>query len=98
MSLKEYLEKKKFVVTAEIEPPKGTDLSNFLETAEFLRNKVDGINVTDQQSAIMRLGSLASCSILKNKGFEVIFPEKCRDGNRTVLQSHLLSASVLGIE
>src|SRR3990172_6988701 len=98
MSLKEYLEKKKFVVTAEIEPPKGTDLSNFLETAEFLRDKVDGLNITDQQSAVMRLGSLASCHLLIEKGFEVIFQITCRDRNCIALQSDLLSASVLGIE
>ena len=73
MSLRELFEKRKFVLTAEIEPPKGTDVSKFLETAESLKGKVDGINVTDQQSAVMRLGSLAACHLLRDKGFEVIY-------------------------
>ena len=98
MSLRELFEKRKFVLTAEIEPPKGTDVSKFLETAESLKGKVDGINVTDQQSAVMRLGSLAACHLLRDKGFEVIYQITCRDRNRIALQSDLLSAAVLGIE
>ncbi|OGL47279.1 MAG: 5,10-methylenetetrahydrofolate reductase [Candidatus Schekmanbacteria bacterium RBG_16_38_10] len=98
MSLKNILEKGKFVITAEIEPPKGTDVSKFFETSESLRGKVDGLNITDQQGAVMRLGSLASCHLLIEKGFEVIFQITCRDRNCIALQSDLLSASVLGIE
>ena len=98
MSLRELFEKSKFVLTAEIAPPKGTDVSKFLETAESLKGKVDGINVTDQQSAVMRLGSLAACHLLRDKGFEVIYQITCRDRNRIALQSDLLSAAVLGIE
>jgi 5,10-methylenetetrahydrofolate reductase len=98
MSLRKLFEKGKFVITAEIEPPKGTDVSGFLEKAEFLRGKVDGINITDQQSAIMRLGSLAGCHILMDKGFETVYQLTCRDRNRIALQSDLLSASALGIE
>ncbi|OGL41600.1 MAG: 5,10-methylenetetrahydrofolate reductase [Candidatus Schekmanbacteria bacterium RIFCSPHIGHO2_02_FULL_38_11] len=98
MSLKNLFEKGKFVLTAEVEPPKGTDVSKIFEISESLRGKVDGLNITDQQSAVMRLGSLASCHLLIEKGFEVIFQVTCRDRNCIALQSDLLSASVLGIE
>ncbi len=98
MSLREALKNGKFVVTAEIGPPKGVDVTDFLNNAELLRGRVDAINVTDQQSAVMRLGSLAGCYLLKQKGFEPIFQMTCRDRNRIALQSDLLNAYVLGIE
>jgi len=98
MTLKEKLQKGKFVVTAEIGPPKGVDISEFNENAELLKNRVDAVNCTDQQSAVMRLGSLASCHLLKEKGIEPVFQMTCRDRNRIALQSDLLSAYVMGIE
>jgi methylenetetrahydrofolate reductase (NADPH) len=88
----------KFVVTAEVGPPKGTDVAHLLEMAEFLRNHVDAINVTDQQSSVMTLGSLAVCHLLHQHGIEPVFQVTCRDRNRIALQSDLLSAAVLGIE
>jgi 5,10-methylenetetrahydrofolate reductase len=69
-----------------------------LEDAELIRGRVDAINVTDLQSSVMRLGSLAVCSLLKQKGFEPIFQVTCRDRNRLALQSDILSAAALGIE
>ncbi|MBU1090582.1 MAG: methylenetetrahydrofolate reductase, partial [Candidatus Omnitrophica bacterium] len=69
-----------------------------LEDAELIRRRVDAINVTDLQSSVMRLGSLAVCSLLKQKGFEPIFQVTCRDRNRLALQSDILSAASLGIE
>ena len=92
------LEAGKFVITAEIGPPKGVDVTEFLETAEFLRDRVDAINVTDQQSSVMTLGSLAACHLLQERGIEPIYQLTCRDRNRIALQSDLLSAYVLGIE
>jgi len=65
MNLREALKSGKFVVTAEVGPPKGIDVSEFLENAELLKGRVDAVNVTDQQSAVMRLGSLAGCHLLK---------------------------------
>ena len=62
-----------------------------------MRDRVDAINVTDQQSSAMRLGSLATCRLLKEKGLESVFQVTCRDRNRIALQSDLLSAYVLGI-
>ena len=98
MALKEALKSGKFAITTEVGPLKGTDISEIAELAEILHGNVDGINVTDQQSAVMRLGSLAACSILVEKGLDPVFQMTCRDRNRIALQSDLLSASVFGIK
>ena len=98
MSLQPLLEAGKFIVTTEVGPPKGTDVSEIEEVAELLRGKVDAANVTDQQSSVMRLGSLPVCHLLKNKGVDPVFQITCRDRNRLALQSDLLSAYVLGVE
>lgn len=98
MTFKEKIQSGKFLVTSEIGPPKGVDTVHLLEDAELIRGRVDAINVTDLQSSVMRLGSLAVCSLLKQKGFEPIFQLTCRDRNRLALQSDLLSAAALGIE
>ena len=97
MALQEALKSGKFVVSTEVGPLKGTDTSEVMEVAEILKGKVDGVNVTDQQSAVMRLGSLATCALLVQKGLEPVFQMTCRDRNRIALQSDLLSAHVLGI-
>jgi len=98
MTFKEKIQCGKFLVTSEIGPPKGIETKTILEDAELIRGRVDGINVTDLQSSVMRLGSLAVCALLKQKGFEPIFQLTCRDRNRLALQSDLLSAAALGIE
>ncbi len=98
MSFKSALEGGKFVVTCEVGPLKGTDTVEVKEAAEVLRGKVDAANVTDQQSSVMRLGSMAVSYLLKERGLEPIYQMTCRDRNRIALQSDLLSASVLGIE
>ncbi len=69
-----------------------------LADADLLRGRVEAINVTDLQSSVMRLGSLAVCHLLQEKGLEPIFQMTCRDRNRLALQADLLSASVLGIK
>ncbi len=98
MSIVEIIKQGKFVVTAEVGPPKGVDIQEMMESAELLRGRVDAVNVTDQQSSAMRLGSLATCRLFKEKGLEPVFQITCRDRNRIALQSDLLSAYVLGIE
>jgi len=98
LTLKEKIQAGKFLMTSEIGPPKGIQTQALLEDAELIRGRVDGINVTDLQSSVMRLGSLAVCALLKQKGFEPIFQITCRDRNRLALQSDLLSAAALGIE
>jgi methylenetetrahydrofolate reductase (NADPH) len=98
MGLQESLASGKFVLTSEIGPPKGIDIEEMMADAELLRGRVDGINVTDLQSSVMRLGSLAVCHLLQERGLEPIFQMTCRDRNRLGLQADLLSASVLGIK
>jgi len=98
MSLRPALSSGKFVITSEIGPPKGTEVEHCLKEAEYFRGKVDAINVTDIQAAAMRLGSMVTCHLLKERGFEPVLQMVCRDRNRLALQSDLLSAWVLGIE
>ncbi len=98
MKLKDLFEKGKFVITSEIGPPKGTNIEPMLEETDLLKDKADAINVTENQSSVMRLGSMAVCRLLKERGFEPVFQITCRDRNRLALQSDLISASVLGIK
>jgi 5,10-methylenetetrahydrofolate reductase len=88
----------KFLVTSEIAPPKGVDIGDSLDGALSLKGRVDAINVTDLQSSVMRMGSLAVCHILKDHGMDPVLQMTCRDRNRLALQSDLLSAAALGIE
>ena len=96
--LKQAFESGKFVVTAEAGPLKGTDITELEEIAKILKDKVDAVNVTDQQSSVMRLGSLAVSHLLCGWGIDPIYQVTCRDRNRIGLQSDLLSAAVLGIQ
>lgn len=98
MKLTELFADGRFVITSEAGPPKGVDITKMLEEVGLLRDRVDAFNVTDQQSSVMRLGSLAVSHLLKKGGAEPIFQLTCRDRNRIALQSDLLSAYVLGIE
>ncbi len=98
MTLKEKIKNRKFIITAEIGPPKGVDIKPNLEEALMLKERVDAVNVTDSQSAVMRLGSLAVSRLLKEEGVEPIYQLTCRDRNRIALQSDALSAAALGIE
>lgn len=96
-SFKESLEKGKFVITTEIGPPKGVSVDAILNELECVKTRVDAVNVTDQQSAVMRLGSIVASRVLIDNGYEPICQITCRDRNRIALQSDLLSAHVLGI-
>lgn len=98
MKLRDLFEKGKFVITSEIGPPKGTNIEPLLEETDLLKGKADAVNVTENQSSVMRLGSMAVCRLLKERGFEPVFQITCRDRNRLALQSDLISASVLGIK
>lgn len=98
MSFKEILRTKKFIITAELFPPKGTNVQPLLEKAKLLKGRIDALNVTDNQRAVMRLGSMAICRLLREEGIEPIMQMTCRDRNRLALESDLLSANVLGIE
>ncbi len=97
MELDKLFLEKKFVITAELGPPKGVNMEAFYRQAAFLKGVVHAANVTEQQSALMKMGSLAASHLLKNFGIEPIMQATCRDKNRIALQSDILSAHALGI-
>lgn len=97
MTFKEALKSKDLVITAELSPPKGEDLAEVLKKADFLKGKVDGVNATDNQRAILHLSSLAFCTILKQRGLDPILQVNCRDRNALAMSSDLLGAYALGI-
>jgi methylenetetrahydrofolate reductase (NADPH) len=87
----------RFAVTAEIGPPRGADRDAIARAAGHLRGWVDAVNVTDNPSAHVQVGSLAGCVLAAEAGIEPVMQLTCRDRNRIALQSDLLSAAVLGI-
>lgn len=87
----------KFVVTTEIGPPKGADVSEMIQHIDLLKNKVDAINVTDHQSSVMRFPSLGGCLLVKERGGEPVLQVTCRDRNRMALQADFLLAYSRGI-
>ncbi|MFC1958067.1 methylenetetrahydrofolate reductase [Chloroflexota bacterium] len=93
----EKLESDKFLVTTEVGPPKGTDISEMVHVIDLLKDKVDAINVTDHQSSVMRFPSMGGCLLVKEHGGEPIFQMTCRDRNRLALQADLLLAYSRGI-
>lgn len=95
--LKKVLQAGQFAVTAECGPPKGADPEAVIKKAELLKGKADSINVTDNQTAIVRMSSLAACSLLKSIGLDPILQMVVRDRNRIALQSDILGASAIGI-
>lgn len=95
--LKKILDMGELAVTAECGPPKGADPDAILRKADLLSGKVDAINVTDNQTAIVRMSSLAACSLLLSRGLEPVLQAVVRDRNRIALQSDILGASALGI-
>jgi len=97
MSLREAIESGRFAVTSEVGPPKGIDITEMLASAELLRGRVDALNVTDNQAAVMRLSTLAACVHLKLAGFEPVLQVTGRDRNRLAIQSDLLGAASFGI-
>ncbi len=97
MGFKEDLRSGKFVITAEICPPRGTEAASFIEKARLLKGRISAANVTDNQRAVMRLSSLACSVLLMKEGLEPVFQMTCRDRNRLALQSDLLGAWVLGV-
>lgn len=95
--LKDELDSGRFVITAEICPPRGTDTGAFLRKAKLLRGRIAAANVTDNQRAVMRLSSLACSVLLLNEGIDPVFQVTCRDRNRLALQSDIMGAWVLGV-
>ena len=98
MSFREKIASNRFVITAEVAPPRGTDWRPVVESIEPLRGKVDAFNVTDCQRSMVRMAPLPMAKLLKDSGYEPILQLTCRDRNRIALQSELLGAYALGIE
>jgi methylenetetrahydrofolate reductase (NADPH) len=97
LSFSSKLRSGKFIITAEISPPKGIDTSWMLRDAALLKDIADAVNVTDNQRAVMRMNPMAASSILQENGLETIMHITCRDRNRLALQSELIGAFSLGI-
>jgi 5,10-methylenetetrahydrofolate reductase len=96
-NLERVLESGKFAVTAEVGPPKGTSAAVVQRKGEALRNCCDAVNVTDNQTAIVRMSSMAGCALLKQVGVEPVMQMVVRDRNRIALQSDVLGAVGIGI-
>lgn len=86
-----------FAVTAECGPPKGADVAALLAKGKHLLGCVDAVNVTDNQTAIVRMSSVAACALLKGMGHEPVLQMVTRDRNRIALQSDLFGAYGLGV-
>ncbi|MFC1942179.1 methylenetetrahydrofolate reductase [Chloroflexota bacterium] len=96
-NLEKILESGGFAVTAEAGPPKGTSAAVVQRKGEILRTCCDAVNVTDNQTAIVRMSSLAGCVLLKQVGVEPVMQMVVRDRNRLALQADILGAVAMGI-
>ncbi len=95
--LQRAVNRREFLITAEVAPPKGGDPGHMLTMAAGLRDRVHAVNVTDGSRAVMRMASLAACLLLKQAGIEPVLQVACRDRNRIGLQADLLGATALGL-
>ena len=98
MRITELFDNGQFVVTAEVGPPKGCHMEHVVEEAKEYLSGITAVNITDNQSSVMRMGSFPACVMLKNAGLTPILQLTCRDRNRIALQSELLGAAALGID
>jgi methylenetetrahydrofolate reductase (NADPH) len=97
-NLEKLLRKGEFVVTSELGPPRGASRKAVEEKAELLKGYADAFNLTDCQTAMVRLSSIASGAILLNMGMEPVVQLTCRDRNRIAMQSDILGAAALGMK
>ncbi|MBO8137529.1 MAG: methylenetetrahydrofolate reductase [Desulfotomaculum sp.] len=96
-NLEKVLSQGKFAVTAEIGPPKNASPEKLVQDAKILKGWVDAVNITDNQTAVVRLSSIAAGVHLAQNGVEPVVQMTCRDRNRIAMQSDLLGAYSLGI-
>ncbi len=97
MALKRNLEAGQFVILAEMEPPKGVDVTTFVNNALKVKGAIDAFLVPEMSNAVMRISSLGGAMLLQSKGMETIMQVCCRDRNRLALQADLLAANACGI-
>ena len=97
-NLEKVLSEKKFALTAEIGPPKGSDPHKIIQKANILKGYADAYNITDNQTAVVRLSSMGGSFILLKLGLEPIMQITCRDRNRIAIQSDVLGAAANGVK
>jgi len=97
MNLKRKFDAGEFAVLAEMEPPKGVDVSTMLSNAMRVKGEVDAFVIPEMSNAVMRMSSLGGAMILQGKGMETVMQVNCRDRNRIALQADLLAANGCGI-
>ena len=97
-NLEKLLRKGEFVVTSELGPPRGASREDVEKKAELLKGYADAFNLTDCQTAMVRLSSIASGAILLDMGMEPVVQMTCRDRNRIAMQSDILGAASLGMK
>lgn len=97
MRLKQKIEAGEFIVLAEMEPPKGVDVSAMVTNAKRVKDGIDGFVVPEMSNAVMRMSSLGGAMVLRNEGLPTVFQVCCRDRNRLAIQGDLLAAYALGI-
>ena len=96
-NLEKVLTSGRFAVTAEAGPPKGTSPAVVQRKGDLLRHCCDAVNVTDNQTSIVRMCSLAGCLLLRQLGVDPVMQIVCRDRNRIAIQSDVLGAVALGV-
>ena len=96
-NLEKVLSEGKFAVTGELGPPRGADANVVKEKAQYLKGMVDSVNITDNQTAVVRMSSWAASTLLIQEGLEPNYQMVCRDRNRIAMQSDILGAYALGI-
>jgi methylenetetrahydrofolate reductase (NADPH) len=96
-NLQTVLESGQFAVTAEAGPPRGAKPEVVRQKAKILKGSVDACNVTDNQTSVVRMCSMAACKILRDEGVDAVMQMVCRDRNRIAAQSDILGAAALGI-
>ena len=97
MNLRSKFEAGEFAILAEMEPPKGVDVSTMVTNAMRVKGEVDAFVVPEMSNAVMRMSSLGGAMILQSRGMETVIQLNCRDRNRIALQADLLSAFSCGI-
>ncbi len=95
--LEKILEKGEFAVTSECGPPRGADPEVIKKKGELIKEAVDAINVTDNQTSVVRMSSFSSCVLLKQMGINPVLQMVTRDRNRIAIQSDILGAAALGL-
>ncbi|MFH1737111.1 MAG: methylenetetrahydrofolate reductase, partial [Actinomycetota bacterium] len=92
------LESGTFAVTAELGPPRNADAAVVREKAKILKGFADAVNITDNQTAIVRMASVAAAVMLMEQGIEPVVQMTCRDRNRLAMQSDILGMAALGVK